>query len=363
MNEENFSPSQPVLEPEKNNAKLVIVIAIIVAIVAITAGVIGFLLAKKTQAPAEKPVAAQPVAQTADETVGWKTYTNNAYNYEIRYPVDWYISDNKFAAKGSESKTISNYENPDQYTQTSLDQQAPAKPSDFIAAGISVEITNDSLDKFCVTNEAVKVLKRTEQTINGTNFILCDEITMDHPSGIEIIRRIFKNDNKIYNLSYVKKGIVSEDTLNKILATFKFTNTVTDETADWKTYKNTENNFEIKYPLGWKTNQANVNQVEFYNSENPKNDYLFRIDVVKNLNKSLNVWLKDNIQDANVENQSVSVAGIEALKFISLPSTQAPGNIEYCFIKNNVGYILTTAYIDTSNGIGEKILSTFKFTN
>jgi len=325
----------------KNKKGNVVVIAIIVAIVAITAGVIGFLLAKKIQAPVVEPAAQTPVTQSADETTDWKTYTNTQYGYEFKYPSNYNIEQ----PTQIKDVVVIHIPKKQEYMQIQFFNTEP-KINDYEPLG--AQLAGDSLlggkKSLKYHTEKPIILEGTLKDIPYTDYV----VVLSKSSYLEI--------------SYYGHNNV-EASFEKILSTFKFTNAVADETADWKTYKNTENNFEIKYPLGWKTNQANVNQVEFYNSENPKNDYLFRIDVVKNLNKSLNVWLKDNIQDANVENQSVSVAGIEALQFISLPSTQAPGNIEYCFIKNNVGYILTTAYIDTSNGIGEKILSTFKFTN
>lgn len=48
----------------KNKKGNVLIIAIIIAIVALTAGVVGYLFAKKTQAPVAVPVATQPVAKT-----------------------------------------------------------------------------------------------------------------------------------------------------------------------------------------------------------------------------------------------------------------------------------------------------------
>lgn len=374
MNEENFSPSQPVLEPEKNNAKLVIVIAIIVAIVAITAGVIGFLLAKKTQAPATAPVVAQPAAQTseaktasdvqkpvvqpaettqsADETTGWKTYTNNRVNYQFEYPasgltlaIDETI---KYpSTKAGDSKT------------EDLVQFATDKTSYSIQTEIG--INHDSIESWIkdtnVSNADGNISLYTKTFIGGK---------VAYTSKAGLVTYVYNNGN-IYSI-IARSGIAPSNDKNDsiyshLLSTFKFTNAVADETADWKTYKNTENNFEIKYPLGWKINQVNVNQVEFYNSENPKNDYWFKIDVIPNLSKTLDAWTKDKTQDTRYGKQTASVVGLDALKFIASPSTQAPGNIEYDFIKNNTGYILKTLYLDTSDGTGEKMFSTFKFTN
>ena len=75
-------------------------IAIIIAIVAIIAGIVGWLIAKKSQAPTLQTVATQPsipVAQTqpttpvtqpapADETARWQTYSDTRNGFEVKYP-------------------------------------------------------------------------------------------------------------------------------------------------------------------------------------------------------------------------------------------------------------------------------------
>ena len=82
----------------KNKKGNVAVIAIIIVIVAITAGIVGYLFAKKTQAPVVAPVVTPPAVQTpvvqpttqpitpVDETANWQTYTNAKYGIEFKYP-------------------------------------------------------------------------------------------------------------------------------------------------------------------------------------------------------------------------------------------------------------------------------------
>ncbi len=88
------------------------VIAIIVVIVTITAGVVGWIFAKKSQAPASQTVAMQetaPVAQTqpatqatkpvaqptpvANETANWKIFQSKQEGFTLRYPNDWKLQD------------------------------------------------------------------------------------------------------------------------------------------------------------------------------------------------------------------------------------------------------------------------------
>jgi hypothetical protein len=42
------------------------------------------------------------VITTTDETVEWKTYKNNEYGFEFKYPSDWFVGPNKFDQRGAE---------------------------------------------------------------------------------------------------------------------------------------------------------------------------------------------------------------------------------------------------------------------
>src|SRR6266568_2620276 len=81
----------------KNKRGNVVVIVIIIVIVAITSGIIGWMFAKKSQAPVQQSVVNQPVpvAKTqpitepiapTDETTNWQTYSNTKYGFEFKYP-------------------------------------------------------------------------------------------------------------------------------------------------------------------------------------------------------------------------------------------------------------------------------------
>jgi hypothetical protein len=98
----------------KNKQGNVAVIAIIIVIVAITSGAIGWLFAKITQAPTTQTAAIQsaipdtPIAQTqpagqsstqttqpvaqpipTDKAATWQTYTNTQYSFTLQIPADW----------------------------------------------------------------------------------------------------------------------------------------------------------------------------------------------------------------------------------------------------------------------------------
>ncbi|EKE18660.1 MAG: hypothetical protein ACD_9C00268G0007 [uncultured bacterium] len=74
----------------KNKKGNVAVVALIIVIVAITASVITWQVATKTQAPEQKEVATtpQPEAQSLleDESTNWKTYTYSDSGLSLKYP-------------------------------------------------------------------------------------------------------------------------------------------------------------------------------------------------------------------------------------------------------------------------------------
>jgi hypothetical protein len=76
------------MKTQKGN---VVVIAAIIVIVAVTAGIIGWMFAKNSQAPTSQSGSIRPTAQLTpkDETSNWKTYRNEVYGYEIQYPSYW----------------------------------------------------------------------------------------------------------------------------------------------------------------------------------------------------------------------------------------------------------------------------------
>ncbi|MFZ2970752.1 MAG: hypothetical protein WA063_06400 [Minisyncoccia bacterium] len=83
-------------------AKMILVVAIIISLGAVL-GVIGYAVknkAIKIQQPQVSP-AAETAKSVEDETADWKTYKNEEYGFEIKYPInislgsDLYVSAEK----------------------------------------------------------------------------------------------------------------------------------------------------------------------------------------------------------------------------------------------------------------------------
>lgn len=81
---------------EKGN---IVATVIIIIIVTVTAGIIGWMFTKKSQAPISQPTIQSINQKTTSETKNieeidtsnWKLYQNIKFGYEIKYPADWEI--------------------------------------------------------------------------------------------------------------------------------------------------------------------------------------------------------------------------------------------------------------------------------
>jgi uncharacterized protein YxeA len=144
-----------------------------------------------------------------------------------------------------------------------------------------------------------------------------------------------------------------------------------DPTVNWKTYTNPEYNYSFKNPTNWQElSDSTVDKAIFrlnpVDEKVSSGDYWLEVDVLKK-------WYKGSIESTNMENwlseqmnmhkdyENVSVANQKGIKYIQTPTSQSPGNIIYDFVKNGYGYSIAILYIKQNDGIGEQILSTFKF--
>src|SRR6185369_6461120 len=107
----------------KNKQGNIAVIALIIVIVAITAGAVGYLFANKTQTPVAQPVAvrqsesvaktqqpAAPIIQPStlvDETANLQTYTNSENGFSFKNPVSWTVKSAKPGDIGGEFLEVS----------------------------------------------------------------------------------------------------------------------------------------------------------------------------------------------------------------------------------------------------------------
>ena len=221
----------------KNKKGNIAVIAIIIVIVAITAGVSSWMFAKKSQIPTPQVVATQPtvpVAQTqpavqpattqqqvaqpapTDETANWQTYTNAKYGIEFKYPAGYKTIIDENA--GDPSFSVNN---PEKDVRVSGDGPYPQYA--FTISVLHSFIGGDP-DKFQTPAEWAKNQKKSdstlkEETINGIAMYAADTATGGGQKLKENYMFVKKgNVYDFYTITYKKS-----DVGQKILSTLKFT--------------------------------------------------------------------------------------------------------------------------------------------
>lgn len=207
------------LAPEKSHGSKIMLFIFVVEVILI--GVGEYVLeANKTQAPLADNVIAQPSPTPIDETVNWKTYRNEKYVYELKYPSFFNIFG------------IKEY---DGYTQ-------------FTDGAIDLTVNNYSI------GVDQRILNTEEIKIGGENAKKYNHILEEFPDQVGFTIVQFSHNNKEFTITLQSRDQkpLSEDqikTFDKILSTFKFTHqSQVVDTSSWKTYTNIEEKWSIKYP-------------------------------------------------------------------------------------------------------------------
>ena len=127
-----------------------------------------------------------------------------------------------------------------------------------------------------------------------------------------------------------------------------------DETADWKTYTNTEYRFEINYPNDWQTTT---------NGKEEWGDYsLFSFATDKELQNNSIGYVRITVEDSNF------VLGTRDWKDFELGAIKGSnscdsGGCEIIFFTTaKQNYLIQTKHNPNTDSLTHQILSTFKFT-
>lgn len=174
-----------------------------------------------------------------DETADWKTYKNNKYGYELKYPKNWHIdtkeADREIYCGGPNNEdcyggllSISNYQNLEQYKPQSLDDKnVLKKPADLIELGLNISITDESflINNLCENSPSHKILNKEKTIINGNAAINCSSVTIDHPVGVYVDSTTIKKGDKVFKFGHVKNEQSDRnEVVEKIISTFKILN-------------------------------------------------------------------------------------------------------------------------------------------
>jgi len=184
----------------KKQLGFVLPLAILIVVVLIVAGVVGYYFYKTSQEQKEAEV--PKPEQEIDETADWKTYRNDRYGYEVKYPNNWKVQE----GGAPRSPTFSYHWNENIYCQFDI----VVTPVDY-GGEIAWYKEND--------------YKETKYGIGGISAIRFNKSQVGKNS--EPLDAIFFDKNSNYyrislRTSTNKYEVGCNDVFNQILSTFKF---------------------------------------------------------------------------------------------------------------------------------------------
>ena len=342
---------------EKSNgfALLPLIIIIVIATV-ITGG--GFYLKERIQQAKLEQSGAYNEQQRMGmkgnngqntNTSDWKTYQNQKYGFEVKYPANWEYTEqtgsNGAVSFGEKGKTYS-YEG-------------------STVAPILVDVQTNT------KNQTSSDIAKNRNQYRGQVTLLQiggkDAAQVDDYLGTEVF---LVGNGKVYAFSMPIAG--DENSYNKIqnvfksiLSSFKLTNekaiistTPTSAATSWKTYRNDQYGFEVKIPTNWVTDTLSDGVGVAFNPDPAPCacDALFggviRIQQAVNGETINDLKNKDKQITYYREFHDVAVGGQKGYVFVSGEFGLALAKIIY---RGNV-------YIFQNELLKPEIISTFKFT-
>ena len=177
-----------------------------------------------------------------DETTNWKTYRNEEHGFEFKYSERWGdISDSPAAFVYRSDSTII-------FKPPEFEEQYLATGYPFLEMRVRENPQRLDLENFYFplfkeykTKEKFKENLRIQQ--------VQDVIYYQIPTPWGELLTIFSLDSTFLEFSHRTYIAEQERVFNQMLSTFRFIEV--DETANWKTYRNEEYGFKIKYPPDW----------------------------------------------------------------------------------------------------------------
>lgn len=218
--------NQIVPEAPKKPIRLLVLTAIMIVIGLLS---LWYLSCKKDENP-DLVVNQNLVASSTPEISDWKTYRNEEYGFEFKYPEGVLIEEDN---KNVRIEKLN-------YT----DEKERLDANEFF-----IESWNFSLEEL----KSYKLSNFKEGMLNGYKTYEGDDLdAYISPLGPRMLF-LSKNDLKVTFAIYTGQGVEVKSLVDQILSTFKFISTSTEvvDTSTWKTYRNEELGFEFGYPEGW----------------------------------------------------------------------------------------------------------------
>jgi hypothetical protein len=254
-------PIPTVEVPKPKNNLLVI---LIVAIVSMAIGAVGFWAYERylVKGPIAQNTLPSPTPMaTADPTTNWKTYTNSKYNYSLKYPDSWSITEifaGSEIGKPASSMSTSIAISPSDKLSVPRFQLEIDDPS----ANLSISQTYDLWFKNLKENQYYVIDKQLTLNINNIQMDSLEGFSTDQ-SGIKVLNKAYffnSSANKYFDiLTTVDSNSTNSAIIDQILSTFKFTNEDTSNAKNGEVFVGNAKDSSGKYaefildlPKEWK---------------------------------------------------------------------------------------------------------------
>jgi len=326
--------TQPPVKPSLSKS---LVIGLVVGIVVLLVVVVYMFTAKKAVSPVNNQDQQNQIANNQDEKENWKTYKFAEYGFEIQVPSDWELRQPKPGvshfvsvlgeqrSKEQEEKCVKNLIN--------ADPSICAIPYEPDLIFVTLNPLVPILNKDNSANIIINNLKWEKYQLGDS----WSTIYYDFLVGKEIFSFSSKDESK----------------LKQVLSTFEFIEN--EETADWKTYRNEQYEFEIKHPPTWQIDgNRSTNQTIVFDTDTNIAESRDSI-TVQVANVSLEEWKNNLDQSVIISSQFVTIGENRWLRV----NTGEFGLKLLAIIHIDKLYIITTSGMMLEN----KMIDTFKFTN
>lgn len=322
------------IETPKNHRKAWLLIILGVILVAVN----GYFLFKQLTVPVgpNDPI----IKSKQDEFADWKTYRNEEYGFEFKYPqkYDLYENDKIIQVITKEDRNLKG-ELVNNLTIKVVDNDKNLSVLEWW--NLYGPYTSDLAKKHRITPSTFPIKKIKVGNADG--------IYIPGSEGVLTNYLILSNKNNIFEI------LVMIPEYQKILSTLKFFSTSTTlDTSNWKMYRNEDYGFEIKFSDKW----ANYYDITF---KTPDFDYILFCLPTADENTSIacpsedpgfvglfsiGIYTKKQWEAQEIEHQNLSrILGKKNDLVFAYNKSQDPPDD------------LIPAYIET-----KEILSTFKFT-
>jgi len=335
--------TNPQLNTQNKSLKLIIGLLVIVMLVVLSGmGYMYFQMQslKKTDNPPYAKLTVntpQPAQKTqTDESVpsDWKTYENIEYNFEFKYPKEYvylsetsdrssvYIATSEGTGEGKGSPAGLN---------VSKDMWISASVTQTDKAGLSYW-NNEIQNKHNIKLSGIDAYKRYVTAKPNAEAA--------YGYYVDLIK-----DGKIFRISYlaINEELVnsaeSEDIFDQILTTFRFTDenseSLSDNTSDWKSYENEKLGFSVSYPNTipeisgtWQYEEyksdVNIDTVGFGPASSKPGGYMWGISKYNNKTANELVDLIGNqFDDREVKQEKIEIDGM-AVMLVTVTTASNP---------------------------------------